>query len=172
MAQVARSTAENVWARSAAACTRALGVLAAMTLFFMMCVTFADVVMRKVLPGTFPAADELTKLSLGVLVFASLPLVTARREQVVISLFEGFFSGLLNRLRLALVEFASAVLLAVLAWRLALIAQRFGDYSDTMLYLDIPIAPFAWFMFAMAVLASAIALGLAVSRQRAGGLSN
>ena len=67
---------------------RALGVLAAVTLFFMMGVTFIDVAMRKVLPGTFPAADELTKMSLGVLIFAALPPVTARREHVVISLFE------------------------------------------------------------------------------------
>jgi TRAP-type C4-dicarboxylate transport system permease small subunit len=160
---------QGVWARSAAACDRALGLLAAATLFFMMCVTFADVLMRKVLPGTFPAADELTKLSLGVLIFAALPLIAARREHLVISLFDNAFPKAMNRIRLIVIDVASAVLLGVLAWRLALTALRFGEYDDRTMFLGAPIAPFAWFMFAAAALSSAIALGLAVSRWRASG---
>jgi len=159
----------GVWARSAAACDRALGLLAAATLFFMMCVTFADVLMRKVLPGTFPAADELTKLSLGVLIFAALPLIAARREHLVISLFDNAFPRAMNRIRLIVIDVASAILLGVLAWRLALTAIRFGEYADRTMFLDAPIAPFAWFMFAAAAFSSAIALGLAISRWRANG---
>ena len=151
---------QGIWARGAAICDRALGLLAAVTLFFMMCVTFADVVMRKVLPGTFPAADELTKLSLGVLVFSALPLIAARREHLVISLFDSALPKFWNWIRLTLIDIFSAALLGVLAWRLALMALRFGEYGDRTMFLDAPIAPFAWFMFAAAALAALIALVL------------
>ena len=152
--------------RALAGIDRALGVLTAVTLFFMMCVTFLDVVMRKVLPGTFPAADELTKLSLGVLVFAALPLVTARREHVVISLFDGLFSKRWNAIRMVVVDIVSAALLGVLAWRLAGLALRLGAYDDRAMFLDVPFAPFAWFMFGTAALSAALALGLAAVRVR------
>jgi TRAP-type C4-dicarboxylate transport system permease small subunit len=152
---------EGVWARGAAICDRALALLAAATLFFMMCVTFLDVLMRKVLPGTFPAADELTKLSLGVLVFSSLPLIAMRREHLVISLFDNAFPRRINRVRLVTIDLVSAALLGVLAWRLAITAQRFGEFNDSTMLLRAPIAPFAWFMFATA------ALVLAFSRLRA-----
>lgn len=162
------ATAAGKTPKVLASLDRALGVLAAVTLFFMMGVTFIDVAMRKVLPGTFPAADELTKMSLGVLIFAALPLVTARREHVVISLFDGLFSRRWNTVRMIVVDVASAVLLAVLAWRLAGLAIRFGTYDDRTLFLDAPWAPFAWFMFATAALASALALSLAIGRLRSG----
>lgn len=165
---MAAKPGEGLWARGAAACDRALGLLAAATLFFMMCVTFLDVVMRKVLPGTFPAADELTKLSLGVLIFSALPLIAARRGHLVISLFDGAFTQAANRIRMVVIDLVSAVLLGVLAWRLALTALRFGEYGDQTLFLRAPLAPFAWFMFAAAVLSSAIALGLALTRRPAG----
>jgi len=164
---MAEKSGEGVWARGAAACDRALGLLAAATLFFMMCVTFLDVVMRKVLPGTFPAADELTKLSLGVLIFSALPLISARREHLVISLFDGAFSRTANRIRLVVIDLVSAVLLGVLAWRLALTALRFSEFGDRTLFLGARLAPFAWFMFATAALAAAIALGLAILRRPA-----
>jgi TRAP-type C4-dicarboxylate transport system permease small subunit len=167
---MAEKSGEGVWARGAAACDRALGLLAAATLFFMMCVTFLDVVMRKLPPGTlpftFPAADELTKLSLGVLIYSSLPLIAARREHLVISLFDNAFPRRVDRVRLVVIDLVSAALLGVLAWRLAVTAQRFGEFNDSTMLLGAPIAPFAWFMFTAAALASAIALVLAIARLR------
>jgi TRAP-type transport system small permease protein len=163
---MADKSGEGVWARGVAVCDRALALLAAATLFFMMCVTFIDVVMRRVLPGTFPAADELTKLSLGVLIFSSLPLIAKRREHLVISLFDNAFPRRVDRVRLVVIDLVSAALLGVLAWRLAVTAQRFGEFNDSTMLLGAPIAPFAWFMFTAAALASAIALVLAIARLR------
>jgi TRAP-type C4-dicarboxylate transport system permease small subunit len=163
---MADKSGEGVWARGVAVCDRALALLAAATLFFMMCVTFIDVVMRRVLPGTFPAADELTKLSLGVLIFSSLPLIAKRREHLVISLFDNAFPRRVDRVRLVVIDLVSAALLGVLAWRLAVTAQRFGEFNDSTMLLGAPIAPFAWFMFATAALASGIAVALAIARLR------
>jgi TRAP-type C4-dicarboxylate transport system permease small subunit len=143
---------------------RGLLLLSAAVLFFMMCVTAIDVVMRKILPGAFPAADELTKLSLGVLVFAAMPLVTVRREHIVISLFDGLFSNSFNRAKQLVMDLFSGAILLVLAWRLAIMAQRFGAYDDRTLFLEAPFAPLAWFTFAAAVFAALLSFGLAVTR--------
>ena len=157
--------AESGTSRFSARLEAALGIIVAVTLFFMMWVTFIDVAMRKVLPGAFPAADELTKLSLGVLVFAALPLITARREHVVISLFDGLFSKTWNAVKLSLIDLVSAVLLSVLAWRLAGLALRQGEYGgDRLMFLDVPISPLTWFACIAAALSAVIALGLALGR--------
>jgi TRAP-type C4-dicarboxylate transport system permease small subunit len=108
----------------------------------------------------------LTKLSLGVLIFSSLPLIAKRREHLVISLFDNAFPRRVDRVRLVVIDLVSAALLGVLAWRLAVTAQRFGEFNDSTMLLGAPIAPFAWFMFATAALASGIAVALAIARLR------
>lgn len=137
---------------------RLLGYAVAATLFFMMWVTFIDVVMREVLPGSFPAADELTKLSLGVLVFAALPLITARGGHVTIALFDTALRGRARRVRGLAVNLVGAGVLGVFCWRLALLALRFGSYGDATLFLGAPLAPFAWLMSALAGLSAALLL--------------
>ncbi len=145
---------------------RALGLIAAVTLFFMMLVTFFDVLLRKFPVFTFPAADELTKLALGVLVFSALPVVTRHEEHVVISLFDPLFSRRWKVAKLAFIDVFSALVLAILAWRLGVLALR-TLATDYTLFIGAPLAPFAWFMAATASLAALLALGLAVSRFRA-----
>lgn len=138
----------------------ALAAVVAVTLFFMMLVTFIDVVMREILPGAFPAADELTKLSLGLLVFAALPMVTSRREHVVITLFDPLFGPRGLAWKSALMNLISAVVVGILCWRLVFLAERFGEYGDRTTFIAAPLAPFAWFMVATAGWAALILLAL------------
>lgn len=140
---------------------RALALVVAVTLFFMMVVTVIDVAMRELLPGAFPAADELTKLSLGLLVFAALPMVTARREHVVITLFDPLFGAAALGWKSALMNVISAVIVGVLCWRLVFLALRFVEYGDRTTFIAAPLAPFAWFMVATAGWAALILLALA-----------
>lgn len=140
---------------------RLLGLTVAATLFFLMGVTLIDVIMRHVLPGAFPAANELTKLGLGLLIFAALPMVTARREHVVISLFDGLISARGRRIKQVVIDLAGAAIIGVLAWRLALLALSFQSYDDKTTYLAAPIAPFAWFMTACAVWTALLLIWLA-----------
>lgn len=138
-----------------------LGLVVAVTLFFMMVVTVVDVAMRELLPGAFPAADELTKLTLGLLVFAALPMVTSRREHVVITLFDGLFGPVALSIKSALMNIGSAIVIGVLCWRLISLALRFASYGDRTTFIAAPLAPFAWFMVVTAGWAAIVLAALA-----------
>ena len=93
---------------------------------------------------------------------AALPLVTSRREHVVITLFDGLFGAIGLAVKSALMNLASAVVIAVLCWRLVGLALRFAEYGDRTTFLAAPLAPFAWFMVAAAGWTALILVSLAV----------
>ncbi len=67
---------------------RTLQLFTAFILFALMVITVLDVVGRYVLNAPLVGAFELTKLSMGLLVFSALPLVTARERHIVVGMFE------------------------------------------------------------------------------------
>lgn len=128
---------------------RWLGLFLGATIFFMMAVTFFDVIGRYFFAAPLPAADELTKLAMGVSIFAGLPLVTRRREHVTISLLDGLFSGGVLRVRQTFVDLVCMGVVGGLCWRLIIQSQSLAEYQDTTLFLGVPLAPFATFMAVM-----------------------
>mgnify|MGYP001327479298 CR=1 FL=1 len=123
-----------------------LGLFLGATIFFMMAVTFVDVVGRYFFNAPLPAADELTKLAMGVSIFAGLPLVTRLREHVTISLLDGLFSGPAFKVRQTFIDLVCMGVVAVLCWRLIIQAEGLAQYNDKTLFLGVPLAPFALFM--------------------------
>lgn len=141
---------------------RSLGVLAALILFFMMCLTFVDVMMRYVFNNPIGASFEVTELALGLVVFAGLPLVTMKEEHVSIDLID----LLLPERAIAIMRRAVFVLMAgclgVLTWRLWLQADRFASYGDITATALIPIAPFYYVMSVLTGFTVALLLAKAV----------
>lgn len=141
-----------------------LRLAASLLLLAMMIVTFIDVVGRYVFNAPLAGAYELTEVLLALVVFIGLPIVTFRREHVTVDLVTSRLPSVLRR---GLAVFAGVVMLlvlAVLAWRLGLLAIDFTEYGDTTVNLKIPLGPVA---AAMAVLAavSALAALLALFRR-------
>ena len=134
---------------------RSLGAVAAALLFFMMLLTTVDVVMRYVFNSPIGASFEVTELSLGILIFAALPLVTLKDEHVGIDLIDLVVPPAVIRFMRRIVNLVMAVCLAVLAWRLWLAADRFLSYGDMTATAEIPIYPF---YYLMAILSGASAL--------------
>ena len=128
---------------------RGLGLFLGSTIFFMMAVTFVDVVGRYFFNAPLPAADELTKLTMGVSIFAGLPLVTRRREHVTISLLDGLFKGPVLRVRQTSIDVICLGVMGTLCWRLILQAQSLAQYDDKTIFLGAPLPPFAYFTAAM-----------------------
>ncbi|MBT3915517.1 MAG: TRAP transporter small permease [Rhodospirillaceae bacterium] len=128
---------------------RLIGLLLAVTIFFMMAVTFIDVIGRYFFLAPLPAADELTKLAMAVSIFGGLPLVTRHREHVTISLFDGFFSAPVLKVRQIVVDIICIGVMGGLVWRLILQAQSLAEFDDKTLFLSVPLAPFAYFMAVM-----------------------
>lgn len=141
---------------------RGLSLFAAFMLFALMILTFADVVGRE-LSLPVPGAYDLTKLSLGVLLFTALPLVTWEEKHLTVDLVTGAIPGRF-RLPLRLISLVlAAMVLAVFAWRLWAQGNSLQNYGQMAETLGVPVAPLAWFMAVFAGFAAFVSLMLAVA---------
>jgi TRAP-type C4-dicarboxylate transport system permease small subunit len=147
-----------------------LGSMAALILFAMMSVTAVDVVGRYFLNSPLQGSYELTQLLMLSLVFAALPSVTRRTEHITVGLFENAFTGWMRPARDAVIALLVAVCAVYLAWRLYVLAGRFGAFGDTTATSRLPIAPFAYggaLSMALCAVASLV-LGVEALVSRAG----
>ena len=138
----------------------ALGAASALVLFSMMMVTAVDVAGRYLFNKPLAGGFEMTEILLAALIYCGLPLVSQRREHIVIDTFDGLMSRRVKRvLDIAADVVCSAVLFGIgyLIFRRAL---RVAEYGDTTSVLKLPLAPVAWLMGAMIVVAAAIHLWL------------
>ena len=74
-----------------------LGFTSASVLFLMMLITAVDVAGRYVFNKPLPGGFELTELLLAALIYCGLPLVSARREHIVIDTFDPYYSPRFKR---------------------------------------------------------------------------
>ncbi len=130
--------------------------LASSALFFLMVMTFFDVILRSLFNNPIEAATELTRLLMAVVVFASLPIVTWRGEHIVVDLLDGFFSKGLARIRNILIDGASGILLLWPAYKVIGLAERARSYGDLTEYLEIPQFYIAYFIGAATFLTAGV----------------
>ena len=139
---------------------RALGVIAATVLFSMMMLTAVDVVGRYLLSRPVPGAFEITEMMLAALIYCGLPLVSQRRDHIVIDTFDYLMSrGVRRGLDMAAEMLCSATLFG-LAWLVFGRAGRVASYGDTTNVLKLPLAPVAYLMAAMLLVGAIIHLWL------------
>jgi TRAP-type C4-dicarboxylate transport system permease small subunit len=139
---------------------RVLGVIAAAVLFAMMMLTAADVVGRYILNRPVPGAFEMTEMMLAALIYCGLPLVSQRREHIVIDTFDYLMSrGVKRGLDMAAEVLCSATLFG-LAWLVFGRAARVASYGDTTNVLKLPLAPVAYLMASMLLVGAIIHLWL------------
>jgi TRAP-type C4-dicarboxylate transport system permease small subunit len=140
------SEPERRWERRADA---VLGIAASALLFAMMCLTFVDVVARYLFNSPLRGGFEITELTLLVLIFAGLPLVSHGDEHVTMDFIDRMLPppavGILVRLVHALV----AAMFFFLSWQMLIKAGRISAYGDTTDVLRIAVGPFVYFMAAM-----------------------
>lgn len=95
----------------------ALKVLAAVTIFAMAALTFADVVGRYVFSAPIQGTFELVGLMMGVVTFAALPLITSARTHITVDLFDSFLRGRVRWVLQFLTLVGSAAIVAFMAER-------------------------------------------------------
>ena len=137
-----------------------LGVTSAVVLFLMMMVTAVDVAGRYLFNRPLNGGFEITEMMLAALIYCGLPLVSQRREHIVVDTFDPLMSRAVKR---ALDVFADAVCAATLGglgWLIFKRAARVAEYADTTNVLRLPLAPVAYLMGAMIVLSAVIHLWL------------
>ncbi|WP_286239265.1 TRAP transporter small permease [Neptuniibacter halophilus] len=116
-----------------------LELIAALTLFFLMALTCADVFGRYFLGNAVDGATELTEMGIAILVFAELPVVTWRGGHVVVDILD---KALGNRVikALGLVSaFLMSTSLYFLAVRIYELAERSIRREEVTEYLQMPV---------------------------------
>ena len=149
--------------RRAAALPLAVGAAA---LFFLMVMTFCDVVLRSAFNAPLEAAPELTRLSMAIIVFSVMPVMSARGEHISVDLLDGVFQRLrFVRIRDALVFVICGVMLWWPAGRVIVLAERARSYGDVTEFLNIPVFYMGWFIAIMtyATMVALILRGLAIA---------
>jgi TRAP-type C4-dicarboxylate transport system permease small subunit len=135
-----------------------LELVAGLVLMVMMMITVVDVVGRKIFNLPLPGGLELTELTLVVLIYAGLPLVSRHGEHVVVDLFERWMSPMLKKVLNMLSHLVCSLAFFGIAWllyRKALSSAASGDYTSV---LKVAYAPFIYVMCALVVLTALIHL--------------
>lgn len=139
---------------------RVFGLAAAAILFVMMMLTAVDVVARYVFNKPINGGFEVTELMLAILIYCGLPLVSARREHIVIDTFDLFFSPRFKRALDVAAEVICTLAFAGIGILIFLRAQRIAGYGDTTSTLRLPLAPFAYLVAFMILVTALIHLWL------------
>lgn len=131
--------------------------LASAALFALMCMTFADVILRSAFNAPIEAATELTRLLMAVIVFSALPLISFQGHHISVDLLDPLFARLrLERIRDAGMSLACGVMLYFPARRIIDLAERARSYGDKTEYLNIPTFYIGWFIAVSSFITAAV----------------
>ena len=145
---------------------RLLGLFAAAVLFGMMMITFVDVVGRYLFNAPVTGAYQMVRGAMAVLMFAGLPLVTARREHLTIGLLEAAFKGKAQWVQTLLITLVSAIVVSFLAWCLFEQGSYYRETGEVLDIIRVPIALFSYYMSVTAAIAAAIMFAIVVQQLR------
>jgi TRAP-type transport system small permease protein len=143
-----------------------LAGVAAVALFAMMLLTFADVFSRKFLGNSITGAVELTELAMLLMIFCALPLASLAGEHIVFDLLDRVLPAWLVRWQQALANAVTAAVFGGAGWIVWLRAARTAEMGDTTATLVIRIAPYQQAVAALLVLTAAAHLVLAWQHAR------
>jgi TRAP-type C4-dicarboxylate transport system permease small subunit len=122
----------------------------------MMALTFADVVARYLLNRPIRGGFEITELTLLVLIFAGLPLVSHADEHVTMDFIDRLLPPRLRGAWIRAMHAACAAIMFFLTWQVWIKATRIASYADTTDVLRITIGPFVYFMALMIALTGVV----------------
>lgn len=122
--------------------TSLFGAVAAVALFAMMVLTFADVFSRKFLGNSITGAVELTELFMLTMIFFALPLASRAGEHIVFDLLDRVLPAAVRRWQQSLANLLTTAIFGGAAWIVWRRANRTADFGDMTSSLEIGLAPF------------------------------
>lgn len=126
-----------------------LGSVAAISLFAMMLLTFADVIGRKFFDHSLTGAVELTELFMLTMIFFALPLASLAGEHIVFDLLDRALPATTLRWQKLLSHGLTTLVFGGAAWIVLQRAHRTSEFGDTTSSLEIRLAPFHYMVAAM-----------------------
>ncbi|MFM9990062.1 MAG: TRAP transporter small permease [Burkholderiaceae bacterium] len=128
-----------------------LEFISAFVLFALMGITTVDVIGRYFFNIPLLGGLEMTEMALALLIYSALPLVTARREHIVIDTLDSFLSPAVKQFLNKLADTVCAFVFLGIGYLIFNRATRIANYGDTTHVLHIPLAPVAYVMAFMIV---------------------
>lgn len=116
-----------------------LEMIAALTLFFLMALTCADVFGRYFLDNAVDGTTELTEMGIAILVFAELPIVTWRGGHVVVDILDRAMGSTVIKVLGLISAFLMSTSLYFLAVRIYELAARSHRREEVTEYLQMPV---------------------------------
>lgn len=143
--------------------------VAALALFAMMILTFADVVGRKLFDNSLTGAVELTEIFMMLMIYFALPLASLAGEHIVFDLLDRLLPASALRWQRSISHALTALVMLGAAWVVSLRAARTMEYGDVTATLEIRLGPFHYLVAVMlAVTAMAHAWEAWRARRRGG----
>ena len=119
-----------------------------------MLLTCVDVAGRYLFLAPVQGATELTRLLMAGIIFAALPVVSQRQDHISVDLLDAVFPKGLIIVRQILVNALCAIAMAVICWRVWILAGRALRYGDQTEFLQIPVYPVVYFIALMCAIAA------------------
>lgn len=141
----------------------ACGLVAALSLFAIMALTFFDVGGRKLLSNSIPGSLELTELLMVAVIFSALPLVSLKGEHIVFDSLDNFLPVTLRKALKLLVNLLCCAAMLGLAWLMWRTGNDFAGSGETTAQLHIPKYPFIYGMSVLCALTGLVHLAHALS---------
>ncbi len=138
--------------------------LAALTLFVLMAMTFADVILRSVANDPIESATELTRLFMAIIVFSALPMVSWNGQHIIVDLMDPLFARRAARVRDIVIDLFCGVILLWPAKRVWDLAERARDFGDVTEYLGFPQYVIGWFIAAFTLLTATVFIARGLMR--------
>ena len=151
---------ESTFARLREHSGRALILFASITLFVLMWLTVVDVFFRDVFDISITGLFEMTEVLMGILVFAGVPIITAKDGHVAVTLLDTFVGTRLRIFQKIIVNIVCTVILSVFAWVLWDAADTLSGYNEVTLFARIPLAPICYFMAIMTAISVPIQIAM------------
>ena len=137
---------------------RLVGSLLVVTLFVMVALTFVDVIGRRFFDKPVYGAHDLTEHLMALIVFAGLPVLTARREHLSIDLLDAWLLKPRFAAWHVVVNLLVAAALAVISVEFWIAAQEAAEIKEVSQALNIPRGWAYHFISATSALAAVAAL--------------
>lgn len=144
--------------RIGAAIQNMVSMILVATLSAMVALTFVDVLGRRLFNTPVFGANDITEHMMAVIVFAGLPLLTARRGHLSIDLFDAWLLRPGLRWWHKLVDVLICVVLVLIAWQYFLSVEEANKIKEVSPALTIPRAWSYAFMAATSAVAAVAAL--------------
>ena len=136
-----------------------LSAAANVLLSIMVVLTCIDVIGRYFFAAPLLGAHELITLSMGIMIFLGMPLVTAADEHLTVDIAQKFLSPKGKRVRRIVVNAFAALTFLLFAYLLWLLGDGLAEDFMTTEDLELEQAPLALLMAAMCVLTGFVFLG-------------